>query len=79
QHPGAMWVMEATDRSKNQFGVLQQSKYSQELLQNVVATPQVTVQSFWNDLNSVRALVHEIEMFLTASDHSETSKTNSKE
>ena len=72
QHPGARWYLELNDRCKNRFGVLQQTKYTEELLQNVVVKPQnvKSLDDFGPDaeysMGTFNELVEEIETFLNS-------------
>ncbi len=64
QHPGAFWYLEMKDRCKNANGVLMESKYSREMLENVVVKPQVTPEEFGEDIIALTQLVNEAENFL---------------
>ena len=39
QHPGVRWYLENSDACKNDAGVMQTAKYTQNLLDNVVTDP----------------------------------------
>ncbi len=64
QHPGAMWYLEMVDECKNATGVLQVSKYTQKMFENVVVQPKVTVEDFEDDLKKVNNLLNEVEDFV---------------
>lgn len=71
QHPGVRWYMNLTDRCRsNQFGVLMQEKYHDELLGSVVVKPDNvnSLDNFGPDKDYsgsiLMELVKEIESFL---------------
>lgn len=64
QHPGAYWYLEMKDRCKNANGVLMESKYTREMLDNVVIQPKVTPEDFGEDIIALTTLVNEAENFL---------------
>jgi len=74
QHPGAYWYLEMKDRCKNANGVLMESKYTREMLDNVVVQPQVTPEDFGEDIIALTTLVNEAENFL-GSQPDKSSKT----
>lgn len=63
QHPGAKWYLECSDRCKNRNGVMLTSKYTEEMLENVVIDPKVTLDDFGDDLQAVEELLNEMEKF----------------
>lgn len=64
QHPGAYWYLQCIDRNKNQFGVLQVSTYSKDLMETVVVQPKVSFEDFPYDAVTPSLIVSEIENFL---------------
>lgn len=72
QHPGARWYLELTDRCKNRFGVMQQAKYTDEVLKNVVVEPADinSIDDFGPGGNygmkTLNQLVEKIESFLNS-------------
>lgn len=71
QHPGARWYIKLQDRTANRFGVQQQEKYVDELLEYVVADPrELSLDSFGPDkdysMATLNELVDEIETFLNS-------------
>lgn len=63
QHPGVKWYLECTDRCKNRNGVMLTAKYTEEMLENVVVDPKVTLDDFEDDVAAVEQLLAEIEKF----------------
>lgn len=64
QHPGARWYLGLTDRCKNKHGVLQTEKYTEEILENVVVDPKVSMDDFDDALGEMMELVGKAESFL---------------
>lgn len=67
QHPGARWYLKLMDRCKNANGTLLTEVYTDEVLENVVVNPKVTIETFDQNIGSLNKLVQEIESFLAAS------------
>jgi acetyltransferase-like isoleucine patch superfamily enzyme len=63
-HPGARWYLKLMDRCKNNAGVLMVEPYTQELLENVVISPKVTIDDFDDKLGVLNRLTSEVESFL---------------
>lgn len=64
QHPGARWYLGANDRCRNNAGVLQMEAYYQELLENVVVDPKVSIEDFDDDFGTLEKLMSAVERFL---------------
>lgn len=64
QHPGARWYLQCMDRCKRN-GELQQEKYADEILENVIISPKVeSIDYFGDDLGLLNEVIQEIESFL---------------
>ncbi|HEX3045409.1 MAG TPA: hypothetical protein VHY08_11690 [Bacillota bacterium] len=66
QHPGARWYLKLMDRCKNANGSVQTETYTDEVLENVVVNPKVTIETFDQNIGSLNKLVQEIESFLAS-------------
>lgn len=64
QHPGVMWYLQNTDRSRDQNGVLQTATYVQNLLDHVVTDPQGLKVDDFESVDELMEVVREIEDFL---------------
>jgi len=79
QHPGALWYFEMIDRTRNRTGLRNTAEYYNEILENVVVSPQVTISDFGEDIMSVFELVREANAFLGGGTTPRGSEEESKE
>ena len=65
QFPGIRYIFELTDRTKKPNGELDQIKFIEDTLENVVISPKMTIESF-DELGMAHLgkVVKEIETFL---------------
>lgn len=59
QHPGARWYIKLTDRSNGKNEVL-----ADELLENVVVNPRVTIEDFDDNIEALEELLEKAHTFL---------------
>jgi hypothetical protein len=65
QHPGARWYIKVMDRCKGPYGLLQET-YAEEILENVVISPRLTIHDFDDCLGTLNKLFQEVETFLSS-------------
>lgn len=68
QMVSARWLFDHTDRCKNADGVLQNTKYVEGLLENVVISPKVTLDDFDGKVKALQRLSQAMEEFVTGDD-----------
>jgi len=64
QRPKTKWYVENNDNCKNRYGVLQQAKYFNSLLENIVVDPQGLKMDDFENIGDLETLIGEIESFL---------------
>jgi hypothetical protein len=66
QHPGARWTMQMMDRVTTADGKILMEKMTDEILENVVVSPKVTIDDFDDDFGSLQELIQEAQTFLNS-------------
>lgn len=63
QFPGVKNTLEILDRSRNAFGNVVDSKYYEELMDNVIVEPK-TDWDYWDEHNGIREVMNLADNFL---------------
>jgi hypothetical protein len=68
QMVSAKWLLDHTDKCKNEDGILQNSQYVEGLIENVVISPKVKIDDFTGRMKELQTLNKEIDKFVSGDD-----------